>query len=88
MQNKKLQQEVFSYEEIVCNTIRSLKRDSRFADLGDRCLAMCNIVRFAEDLLEYEKCAEVGIYLLIPLCKLENKNPNRETAEEFQRYLS
>jgi hypothetical protein len=85
---KKLQQEVFSYEEIVCNTTRSLKRDSGFADLGDRCLAMCNIVGFAEYLLEHWKCTEVGIYLLIPLCLLENKNPNREAAEEFQRYLS
>jgi hypothetical protein len=85
---KKLQQEVFSYEEAVCNTIHLLKSSSSFAALGDYYLAMCNIMGVAEDLLEHWKCTEAGIYLRIPLCRLENKNPNRETAEEFQRYLS
>lgn len=76
--------EIFEkYDDFVYDNIKLLKNNTQFSDLGDYFLAMCYFLGFVEeDFLEYEKCSEVGLYMLIQLIKIENKY-----AEDFIKSL-
>ena len=81
---EKKQREIFEkYDDTVFENIRHLKSNLHFSELGDFYLAMCNFVGFTEDFMEHEICMQLGMYMLVQLCKLENKY-----AEKFIESLS
>ncbi len=61
------------YDDLVYESIKSLKGNSQFSELGDYYLAMCYFVGFAEDFIKYEECSRTGLYMLIQLSKIDNK---------------
>lgn len=61
------------YDDLVYQNIKLLKNNTQFSALGDFYLAMCYFVGFAEDFMEYEVCSQTGMYMLLQLCKLDNK---------------
>lgn len=60
------------YDDLVYNNIKLLKNSIDFSTLGDFYLAMCYLIGFKEDFIEYETGYLTGVYMLIQLCKLEN----------------
>ena len=65
------------YEDLVYESIKLLKSNSRFSELGDYYLAMCYFVGFAEDFIKYEESSHAGLYMLIQLSKIDNKYADR-----------
>lgn len=61
------------YDDLVYQNIKLLKNNTQFSALGDFYLGMCYFVGFAEDFMEYEVCSQTGMYMLLQLCKLDNK---------------
>lgn len=65
------------YEGMVYDSIKLLKKNTHFSELGDYYLAMCSLCGFAEDFLDvfadYKNCFCSGLYMLFQLYKLENK---------------
>lgn len=61
------------YDDLVYHNIKLLKSNSRFSELGDFYLAICNLLGFTEDYIEYEYSSRAGICMLDQLCKLDNE---------------
>ena len=80
-----LQQKGFfeKYDDLVYSNIKELKSNTHFSELGDYYLALCNLIGFTEDFIEYEESFQTGLNMLLQLCKLKNKY-----AEEFMETLS
>ena len=72
------------YHDLVYDNIKLLKNNVNFSALGDFYLAMCYLVGFAEDFIEYETGYISGIYMLIQLCKLENTYAEKLLGDLFQ----
>lgn len=67
------------YDDIVYEYIKILKNNKHFNELGDFYLGLCYLIGFTEDILEaYTLSYQVGLYMLIQQCKLEN-----QYAEKF-----
>lgn len=60
------------YNRIVYDSIKSLRTNSQFSELGDYYLALCCIVGFIRD-EEYEYCVNAGRIMIDQLCELNNK---------------
>ena len=65
------------YDDLVYESIKLLKSNSQFSELGDYYLAMCYFVGFAEDFIKYEESSHAGLYMLIQLSKIDNKYADR-----------
>ena len=72
------------YHDLVYDNIKLLKNNINFSALGDFYLAMCYLVDFAEDFIEYKTGYISGIYMLIQLCKLENTYAEKLLGDLFQ----
>ena len=72
--NKQKQIELFKkYDVLVYDSIKLLKSNTQFFELGDHYLAICYFLGFAEDFITYEESVQTGVYMLFQLLKMENK---------------
>ena len=60
------------YYDLIYDNIKQLKKNPQFSDIGDYYFALCFVIGFTEDYLDYESSVQTGIYMLIQLCKLNN----------------
>ena len=71
---KKQQIRIFEkYEDLVYENIKLLKGNTIFSELGDYYLALCYLVGFADDYIEFESCQNTGFLMMLQLCNLDNK---------------
>lgn len=61
------------YEDLVYKNIKLLKGNTSFSELGDYYLALCYLVGFADDYIEFESCQSTGFLMMLQLCNLNNK---------------
>ena len=61
------------YEDLVYKNIKLLKGNTSFSELGDYYLALCYLVGFADDYIEFESCQSTGFLMMLQLCNLDNK---------------
>lgn len=72
--HKKQQKRIYEkYEELVYENIKLLKTNICFSELGDYFLALCYIVGFADDDIDFKLSQKVGGLMLLQLYNIENK---------------
>lgn len=71
---EKNKKEIFlKYEKLVYDCIKQLKSKTKFSELGDYYLALCYVIGFVDDSVDYNTSALVGAHMMLQLDQLENK---------------